>query len=212
MLDNLEEYDMEGAPFTHEEWFRLQRRVRWLGIGFLLAMAVAIGAVWLALPRTDPLRTRGLVIVDDDGRTRILMGASATSPADVPNAAGAITYFDPQGHRRLAIGQTPALVKNGKVVPRISSEASYSLTIYDAVGNERGGAGYVAGARRAVIALDRAPPAADAVGLLVDDSSGFAGFVANYEHDSGSFAVQLGTQGDRAALDLFDTKGRQKAH
>ena len=47
--------------------------------------------------------------------------------------------------------------------------ARCGLTIYDTIGDERGGLGFAANGRRAAFALDRAN--GDAVGMLVDDKT-----------------------------------------
>ena len=48
------------------------------------------------------------------------------------------------------------------------------LTLHDPKGNERGGIGFLANGR-AVVVLDRASPSGDAVGMMVEDATDFAG-------------------------------------
>ena len=98
----------------------------------------------------------------------------------------------PQGQDRVVLGEAPNPVIDGKTYPRIA--ASYGLTIHDATGQERGGMSFLNNGR-GVISLDRANQ--DAVELIVNDKTGFAGLTMNYERPFGQYkeTVRIGTKG-----------------
>jgi len=165
-----------GRIATLERQLKTQRRL--LG-GALVVGAVALLAGFASSTR-DVIRTRGIVIVDDRGRERILIGAPIpaaanrvrTNPARVERA-WASRFPDPQqymrwyagyrhsmhgmlvldenGYDRLAIGDSTPDPNIGK---RIG--AGPGIEINDAQGFERTGYGLltVAGKDRVVLGLD----------------------------------------------------------
>ncbi len=88
--------------------------------------------------------------------------------------------------------------------------AGFGLTLYDQLGNDRGGMGFLSNGNsvsRAVFSLDR--PKGDAIGAIVDDTTGFAGLVAMYpprQVGVEATGILLGTQGNKAYLSMQDTK------
>ena len=82
------------------------------------------------------------------------------------------------------------------------------MLIYDPDGDERGAFNYLDG-RGASISIDR--PTGDAAGMLVDERSGLAEFVLNYDNQGkvGSYptALEVSTMGDRASIEVRNRDG-----
>lgn len=197
----------------------LKRQLAWSwGIAVLALLGViALAIAWQASLRSHRdgiLHTRGIVVADAQGHDKILIGAAAiatTKSTDSYGHTDSIVFLNRDGGYHLALGQTPAPVVNGKAVgARIGNGDNYGVTMYDTHGNERGGMGFIGGAGRAVIVLDRPWPSADAIGLMVDDKTGFAGFGINYAK-GGQSGFELGTQGDAVSMTLNDSQGRERA-
>ena len=165
-----------------------------------------------ALPRV--VRVRGLIVEDDRGRPRILLGSpfpkvAARTRQDSENTA--MVFLDEQGHDRLTLGEegTPQIA--GKVPHGIRRIApGFGVVIHDEEGNERGAYGWLANGR-ALITLDR--PGLDAWAAIVDDKTGFAGMRIEYAPNvaSDKTAIEIGTQGSEALFRLMDTKERNRA-
>jgi len=203
---------------------RLQRQIVWSWCVAILALlgVAAIAVAWFASAHTtsdDILRTKGIIVTDAQGHDQILIGAPAIAAVKSTSEYGhtnSIVFLNQDGAYHLALGQTPAPVVNGKApvvngktMKRIGNGDDYGMTLYDTHGNERGGMGFLGGAGRAVIALDRAWPAQDAIGLMVDDKTGFAGMVVNYANGNSGFEV--GAQGDTTSMTLNDPQGHERA-
>jgi hypothetical protein len=168
----------------------------------------------LAAESAAVLHLRGLVIEDDQGRARILLGSPFPVVADRVRhdaTTTAMVFLDEEGHDRFSIGE--------KFTPQIDGElprnyeklaAGFGLTLYDQLGNDRGGMGFLSNGNsvsRAVFSLDR--PKGDAIGAIVDDTTGFAGLVAMYpprQVGVEATGILLGTQGNKAYLSMQDTK------
>jgi hypothetical protein len=89
---------------------RLERRVRLLG-GIALAAAVAaIGAATLPAVRAQAqpavLRARGLIVVDDQGRERIMIGAPVPNPKEGMRSSPStgLVINDAAGYERFGVG------------------------------------------------------------------------------------------------------------
>lgn len=203
---------------------RLQRQIAWSrGIAILSLLGViALAIAWYATTRVNRdgiLRTQGIVVADAQGHDRILIGAPAIATVKSTSAYGhtnSIVFLNRSGTYHLALGQAPAPVVNGKAplvngkpVKRIGNGDDYGVALYDSHGSERGGMVFLGGASRAVIALDRAWPAQDAIGLMVDDKTGFAGIGINYANGNSGFEV--GAQGHTTSMTLRDPLGRERA-
>lgn len=203
---------------------RLQRQIFWSWAVAIVALlgVIAIAAAWFASAhanRDDILRTKGIIVTDAQGHDRILIGAPAIATVKSTSAYGStnsIVFLNRNGTYHLALGQAPAPAVNGKTpivdgkpVKRIGNGDDYGMALYDTHGSERGGMVFLGGASRAVIALDRAWPAQDAIGLMVDDKTGFAGLVGSYANGNSGF--ELGTQGDATTMTLRDPQGRERA-
>jgi len=161
----------------------------------------------------DVLRVHGIIIEDQAGRARILLG----SP--LPEVKGrlrrdstydAMVFLDEHGHDRITLGEIlPAQIMGA--IPSTGHRISqgYGFMVNDTLGNERGGFSFL-DVGRATLALDR--PNGDAWAALVDDQSGFAGAVSLYDKQVGDGATGIlaGTQGKRAFIDIkgLDDKPR----
>lgn len=162
------------------------------------------------------LHLKGLVIEDDQGRARILLGApfpTVTDRVRQDDTSSAMLFLDPQGHDRFSIGEKLAPQINGAVPQNYQKPGEgYGVTLYDQAGNERGGMGFLSNGgtvSRAVFGLDR--PSGDAIGAVVDDATGYAGLVAMYPPRSvgvEATGIMLGTQGDKAYLSMQDSQNR----
>ena len=131
---------------------RAERRVRWLSVGMVvLAAGLVLG---MTVPGTaesgrmmarasDVLTVRGLVIVDDAGRERVVIGApaAAVSPDERLAESTGMIVLDSLGRLSVAVGSDrPLILEDGSVGKRIGS--SSGLTFYDPRnGMERGGIG-----------------------------------------------------------------------
>lgn len=203
----------------------LQRQIGWSrGIAILALLGViALAVAWFVTAhgqRDGILRTQGIVVSDAQGHDRILIGAPAIATVKSTSEYGhtnSIVFLNQNGAYHLALGQTPApvvngkaLVHNGKALKRIGNDDYYGVTLYDTHGSERGGMGFIGGANRAVVALDRPWPSADAIGLIVDDKSGFAGMLVNYAKGKDS-AFELGTRDGAISVTLHDPQGLERA-
>ncbi|HXE67651.1 MAG TPA: hypothetical protein VN630_11445 [Rhodanobacteraceae bacterium] len=203
---------------------RLQRQIMWFRAIAVLALlgVIALAIAWFASIHTNRdhiLRTQGIVVTDAQGHERILIGAPAIATVKSTSAYGdtnSIVFLNRNGTYHLALGQAPAPVVNGKAplvngkpIKRIGNGDDYGVALYDSHGSERGGMVFLGGASRAVIALDRAWPAQDAIGLMVDDKSGFAGMGINYANGNSGFEV--GAKGEATSMTLSDPQGYERA-
>lgn len=112
---------------------------------------------------------------------------------------------------RVCLGQTPAPVVNGMAVgARIGNGDNYGVVLYDPHDDERGGMVFIGDASRAAVVLDRPWPSADAIGLMVDDKTGFPGLEVMYAK-GGQSGFELGTQGDAVSMTLSDPRGQKRA-
>ncbi|MDF7814758.1 hypothetical protein [Hymenobacter sp. YC55] len=188
---------------------RQLKRQRQIGIlvGLLLAGAVATSFV---ADKPTYLRVRGITVVDAKGKPRILLGAPPeTAGRNRKDASTAsLVVLGPQGQDRVILGESPNPLLKGKVYPRIA--ASYGMTIHDSTGQERGGMSFLDNGR-GVIALDRHNQ--DAVEMIVNDKTGFAGLTMNYEKPFGQYkeAVRIGTKGTQVWWALSDTSEVERA-
>ncbi len=173
----------------------------------------------LAAESAAVLHLRGLVIEDDEGRARILLGSPFPVVSDRLRhdaTTTAMVFLDEQGHDRFSIGEKMTPQIDGEV-PRNYQKLStgFGLTLYDQLGNDRGGMGFLSNGTnvsRAVFSLDR--PKGDAIGAIVDDTTGYAGLVAMYpprQVGVEATGILLGTQGDKAYLSLQDSRNMPSA-
>jgi len=192
----------------HQEIHDLRRTVRTLTT--LVAAAVLVIAAFALLAATSGpqiLRVKGLVIVDDQGRDRILLGApTPASPTRTRKDANteSLVFLGENGADRVIIGQTPNPTVAGQTSKRIAE--GWGSLYLDPNGNERGGMGFLGNGRAAVV-LDR--PNGDAIGMMVDDPSHFAGMLINYP--SSQTALELSVKDTQPSIALYDPNGKTRA-
>jgi len=209
---------MESRIARMERELRVQRG---LSTALALVVVVSLVAAFRSPSVTDEvLRVRGLVVVDEAGRERILIGAPLpaaagrirTDPARAretwasafpdPDAfmelyagyehsTNGILVLDENGHDRIAIGSpTPDLYFGKRIGP------ATGIQINDERGLERTGYGLldVDGTKRVVLGLDSAEGTEGLTLALVDGA--YAGLLVNHEGRScflgGSQAGMLG--------------------
>lgn len=219
---------MENTPLQMERRIQqLERRMvvlaagcGVLAIGLSAAIMQTHTAPVKAAEDAKVLRVKGLVIDDEQGRARILLGAPFPKTPDrlrQDDGSAAMVFLDNEGHDRFLVGETIGAQIGGKVPQqfhRIGQSSAYGATIFDAAGNERGGMGFLSNGNtvnRAVVALDR--PGEDAVGMMVDDKTGYAGLGINYPREVREWTtgVDLGTQGNKAFITIRDSHDMPRA-
>lgn len=189
---------------------RLSREVRRLKLALGAVVLVGVAAVTMAAVQSPGvLRARGLVIVDAQGRDRILLGAPVPASGNRKRqdaATASLVVVGPDGSDRVVVGQTPPPIVQGRVYPR-SAEA-WGLGLYDPKGSERGGMVFL-GDSRVAVALDY--PTGDALGMFVDDKANRAVLALNYppalRASESAVEVTAGGGGDPQLI-MHDAKGR----
>ena len=192
-----------------EQLERQVRRQRLMLIAGGIAGAAALLTGFAAGP-ADLNETKAIRIIDAAGTPRILIGAPAPSDGRVrkDGQTASVVVLGPDGQDRVVLGEAPNPRLDGKSYPRVA--ASYGLVISDKNGSERGAVNYLDNGR-GVIALDR--PGGDAVSMIVNEQSGFAGFTVNYANPLGKYEEgwRIGTKGDEAWLSLQDRAQGERA-
>jgi hypothetical protein len=162
------ERDESGTTNASGEIASLKRQVRQLQLCLLAMVAVgAVAASGAASPGT--LRANRLILADASGRSRIVLDAADRS-------GPAMRFRDASGADRLLVGDEPDPVVAGKVYPRVAP--AWGMLIFNLHGDERGGMSYLDNGR-SIVSLDRAN--GEGVYMTVNEKSGFAGLVGNYE-------------------------------
>jgi hypothetical protein len=154
---------------------RLHQQLKLFQTISLLAVAVITVGLYIALrpqhhsdQSNAVLRLRGLIIEDEKGRDRILIGAP------VPKVVGrrrqddatGLLILNEDGVDRLAVAApTPNPQMNGHISERIGNAAG--LMLDDSDGNERGGFGVLDNDRRVVLGLDYPKGSGEALTLSV---------------------------------------------
>ena len=189
--------------------------LRWLcALQLLVIVAVCLSAALAhkveAQSSPSVLRARGLVIEDDQGRARVILGAPLPAVRERKRTGSLTTsmvFLDEDGNDRLTLGEGPNPQANGKILHRIAK--FFGVLIHDNHGNERGGYGWLTNGR-AVLTLDR--PGLDAWAAVVDDKTGFAGMRVEYAPNiaNDKTGIEIGTQGNRSLFRLMDTKERNR--
>jgi hypothetical protein len=191
---------------------RLERSLARHRAGLAAIGLVAIGLVvaGFAPGRPDVIEAHAIRIVDAAGKPRILIGAPppAEGRERQDGQTASIVVLDDKGRDRLILGEEPNPRLGGKSYPRVAG--AYGLVLHDQTGSERGAMSWLDNGR-GVIALDRS--GGDAVAMIVNEKSGFAGFTVNYANPVGKYAegIRLGTKGDTAWLSLEDRADGERA-
>lgn len=194
---------------------QVEQRLRLFQVVTAVGAVILSGAIFLALRpnlRNDRsrgvLRVRGLVIEDDKGRERVLIGAP------VPKLAGrkrqddtvGLIVLGENGADRVALaapGPDPQI--NGHVSKRIGTDAG--LLIDDSEGNERGGFGVLDNDSRVVLGLDYPGGSGEAITLTVVPQDGASLQV----HDTHSFVRAALLERNDSAAKFFGTNFRDKS-
>lgn len=175
----------------------LKKQLRQLQV--CMIAVVAIGAIAATSGAPEALRARKIAVVDAKGRDRIVIEASGS------NGAPHIDVRSDTGAERVFIGEEPDPVVAGKRYPRIAP--AWGMLLFNPQGSERGGYSYVDNGR-SILSLDR--PNAEGVYLTVNEKSGFAGLVGNYETGRvGDYAeaFRVGTLGEKVFAQATNRNG-----
>ncbi len=165
---------------------RLERRLR--GYQTLCTLGVLGAVAWVSTGLASPeashqdangvVRARGLIIVDDEGRDRILLGAPVpqTAARTHPDATTSLVFLGEDGTDRVTVGYMPNPRIKGEIVPRISQ--GWGIQVNDDRGNERGGFSYLENGRM-VLGIDFAETG-EAITVAVVDGQ-YAAIMINDE-------------------------------
>lgn len=161
---------------------RLESHVRRLRIGLALAVLPWLAAAARHTAPDAPLRTRGIIVEDAEGRARILIGAPIPDVAERKrkDAATGIVLLSEDGRDRLQFGNVGGPQMGGVVQQRIAGATG--MQVNDAKGDERGGFGLLDNGRM-VLGLDS--PQGEGVMLFVAPDLGMNGLMINGAGPSG---------------------------
>lgn len=199
---------------TTTELASLKRQVKHLQImcASCLLLLVVVGTSGFALQekagdRATVLHLRGLVIEDEQGRPRILLGSPTPTTAGRkrPEPVDGIVLLGPNGADRFVVsypGYEPQVL--GKVAKRTYDAPSAGFMINDADGNERIGLGTSDDGTRSVLGMDYSDR--DAMGLVVSPNfTGLAMFARTGPHND---QITMGiTKNGTATAKLANTDG-----
>ncbi len=187
-----------------EQLLREVRRLRSAVIA-LSVVAIAAGVIG-ATSAPSVVRAKGLVIVDDAGRERILLGAPTPVSATRTRrgaATSSLVFLGPDGADRVIVGESPQPQVQGHAVKRIAP--AWGVVIHDPRGSERGGIAFL-DSGRAVMALDY--PTHDAIGMVVDDKTNSARLLLTYPTTAApAAAAELVADPQSAHLTVNDIVG-----
>jgi hypothetical protein len=202
-----------GTTALEARLARLERRVRVYQRGALFIAAALVAYACATVPQAaadagpatpDVLRVRGLVIVDDQGRDRISIGAPWPAPRGRTSALQGVGMLivDTAGVDRLNVASpAPGPPGGGE---RIA--VANGVTWYDGRGNERGGIGYLDNGR-SVMMLDNNH--GEGAGVFSFDN----GYVGMGVLREGQFRalMQFDPDSNATSLVLSDEQGRPRA-
>ena len=180
----------------------------------LLVMAGIAGGSLFAFVKyssagsSDPkfLHLRGLVIEDQSGRPRIVLGAPILNQGRKrTDLLTGITFLSEAGIDRLTIGSIPNAQVTGAMTKRIAGGVGVLLN--DPQGNERGGFGFLDNGRVS-LGLDRADGNEGAV-LTVNDEDQWAGL--SIKDNRSWIVMSLGNSAENGSRLLFrDGDGKDR--
>ena len=194
-----------------EEVGRLQRRTRRLERLLAASAVAALAALAIAAAPRAPevLRARGLVLEDERGQARLLLGAPlpAVDERLRKDPASGLVLLDEAGHDRLQLGLVGGPQMGGVVQTRLSPATG--LAVCDATGDERCGFGVMENGR-AVLGLDA--PAGEGVMLFVAPDLDSNGLIVNtHSGDQTVQRISLSAGSKDAALSVSDAGGKPRA-
>ena len=123
---------------------QLERRLKVAATGCMLTIAVATLAAWQRSATTEVLQVRALIVVDQAGRERVVLGAPIPDLAAGKRrgVSHGLLILDENGRDRVAVGAPkPDPQIHSLQARRISP--STGIQINNLEGNERGGFGYL---------------------------------------------------------------------
>jgi hypothetical protein len=200
----MEEKDLEKRLEKMEK----KERVLYLFVFFAL-LALILSCLNLFKPsEPDIIRTKGIIVVDENNRERILIGVPVpeTEGRMRDDLCNGLIILDEKGADRLALGSpTPDPQTGGKVGKRISPATG--IQINDANGNERTGYGMMDNGR-VVLGLDH--ETGEGVVLFILPDLGYSGLLVNGKSGENRQRIFLGAdvnKEDTGILVLNDNTG-----
>ncbi|UCE74096.1 MAG: hypothetical protein JSV56_13930 [Methanomassiliicoccales archaeon] len=201
---------MMEEQYLKERLIKLEKRERiyYLFISLTLLAIVLSCLNLFGIPKQDIIRIKGIIVVDENNRERLLIGAP------VPDTEGRIRddlcngliILDEKGLDMLALGSpTPNPQTEGKVGKRISPATG--IQINDANGNERAGYGVMENGR-VVLGLDH--ETGEGVMLFILPDLGYSGLLVNGKSGKNRQRIFLGAnvnKEDTGFLVLNDNTG-----
>lgn len=186
---------------------RALRRWRLAASTCLLGFAACAATLGARVAASDVLHVRGLVVEDDAGRPRLVLGAPVSRLEGRKRTDGtvALLVLDEDGDERVALGYQPDPMIGGQIVPRKSP--SVGLNVFDGGGNERGGLGLLESGS-VVLGLDT-DNGREGVSLFVDDTAGHSGIMLG-SRQGGHERLGLYVDDERALLKVSDTRGAER--
>lgn len=189
----------------------MERRVRWLtSLAVLSVTLVAIGAT-RASRAQEVLRAQGLVITDEAGNERIVLGAPMGGVSEDERLADAvgIAVLDATGRLHVSVGaNNPLVLHDGRIGTRIATDAG--IIIYDPrTGQERGGMSAMSDGR-ANVCLDYAGASKEAACMTVAPGDQYSAVLLNGTPEEEAFdrvAMYVGADGT-GALKAFGAGAR----
>lgn len=195
---------------------QLENKLRFFRVGFLTMFLALLGIIavvffgFSAKADDGVLRVKGLVINDEQGRPRIMMGAPAPKEKGrtrLDELIG-IVYLDENGADRLTFGKEPDPMTADGIKPRRVGGAG--ILIHDKQGIERGGYS-VLDDESALLTLDH-PKTGEAVAL--SSNKEFSGIGLFHRSNPGIYreAITLGVvqKNNESFLKITDTNSKQR--
>ena len=187
---------------------RLRRTQSALGATVLLGVALALASLG-SRQSAEVIRVRGIVVEDEEGKARVLIGAPVPETAERSRTdpASGLVLLDPSGADRLQIGNVGSPMMGGRVQRRIAE--AVGLMVCDPAGNERAGFGYFANGQ---VGWGLDYESGEAIVAAVLPERGMAGIMINAPVEGGNpTRAMLMTTRDGTALRLSDSKGTERA-
>jgi hypothetical protein len=200
-----------------EQTQRLERELRlWRAAAALGLISVVLGSCATgkrtpapAIDSTMVLRVRGIIIEDEQGRPRILLGAPTPTVKERKraDASTGMVVLGPDGSDRLQLGNVGGPQMGGMVQQRMSPATG--LMVNDDKGDERAGFGVFENGQ-AGWGLDF--PGGEGVVAAVIPESGFAGIQISGDTEQGRERAMLATSREGGtSLELKDGKARTRS-
>ena len=208
--------DLHSFAALELRTLQLEREVRFFRkLGAFVAVSLIAWFAIAAQAARDPkppdiLRVRGLIIEDEAGLPRILLGAPLPRVKERKRSdpATGIVLLGEDGADRLQLGAVGGPLMGGKLNPRQSP--AVGLMVNDPSGDERAGFGVFANGQ-AGWGLDY-PSQREAIIAAVIPESGFAGImIAADKENSGERVLLMTTGGGETSLKFSDAKGVERA-